>query len=851
MTPRPQMASLPHFLFDSHKRYKEDTNRVASWLAETGQKCGYSLNSDAPESAPTTGRLKGKARKEAREKERAQAAETTTSAVRRTLTANDFIGLAQRIANHKPIVKVPRLILGLLRSAINLRNHCSVWFQENATTEEDRIDNSNHSHFIGVLERVEKILEPNSVSESTYSVQNKTTAQNVDTTARSETELDKSINIYDILYIDDDNSTTLPDTIAAPQNAAPNTKSRPPPRKIIYEMEATEEDAYFALACFFFDLKQLRHFLFDLWRDYDSKKLSLMAASVTTNSAINLVRRAEHDLITSFPTLESFDEISKTLNAVIHNYQNQNSSKSQSSEDQLDASLAMADFLYMSTYSAIQAFCSIVKEKGLQLVVRTDDYNARRDQRTATIRDRKEEEAIILLEAISEFFFLTKHTCHPPLLDELSDGLGLAFAEKSVPLWLAFAAQIFVDIHFALRKDVARGLSELQAYGTQLASSLKQYHSDTPIAFANWPQFNTAGIRHVDQTIGFWILGDALDDVKRQILGKSYPSQPTESFALLKSHPLFCGLFQFKLLAYMRHITVDLAENWGTILYVAYLYEACQRAGYLKQIWQDMELVMDIHSRERMFAGRIPQTPKEFLTCMQLTLGVSLVNFSRSNRLNHVQRSNKKRRGLTFESPLTNLFPMQWNATGDVMLTINNVEDLLMKPQFASTLRNDPLPGDDENLAPKHSPLQKQWLKSRKMTPLQLVDTLRNAISAEEYMLRFDYISFHTRCLRLLRTLRTALDSQLKDRFGPHYIDDERQLCYLIYYILKEVTKSEGSERTANQKTGFESSMLKDASEVVETYIKQEGSMECDNLEKTCLSWSRYEYLRPQSNEAT
>ena len=299
----------------------------------------------------------------------------------------------------------------------------------------------------------------------------------------------------------------------------------------------------------------------------------------------------------------------------------------------------------------------------------------------------------------------------------------------------------------------------------------------------------------------------------------------------------------------MRYISVDLAESWGSILYVAYLYEACRRAEYLQQIWPDMELVMDIHTRERMFAGRIPQNPEEFLKCMQLTLGMSLVNFSRSNRLDHIKPPGRKRKVFTM-SPLSNLFPMQWNASGDAMLTINTIEDLIMNPQFASTLPNTPLPGDDENLAPKHSPLQKQWLKSHKMTPLQLLDTLRNAISAEEYMLRFDYISLHTRCLRLLRTLRTALDDQLRDHFGPRYIDDERHLCYVIYFIFSEAAEPKISGGTTKPKTIFESSMLKEASAVVETYIKQEGSMECDKLEKTCLCWPRNESLRPQSEEA-
>ena len=272
--------------------------------------------------------------------------------------------------------------MDLLRSAIALRKRCANWFQENATTEEDKIDNSNHTHFIDVLERVEKILEPNSVSESTHSDHSKTTATEHGRCREDrKRSSDKSINIYDVLYIDDDDSTTTPATATAPQNAASNTKTPPPPRKIIYELETTEEDAYFALGCLLFDLERLRHFLFDLWRDYDSKKLNLMTVSVTTNMAINLVRRAEQDLITSFPILKSFDEISKTLNVVVGDIRERNSSKSQSSV----TSRRRRRWLWQISCICqptrrYSVFCSTVKKNKPLLIERTDAYNPHRDQ---------------------------------------------------------------------------------------------------------------------------------------------------------------------------------------------------------------------------------------------------------------------------------------------------------------------------------------------------------------------------------------------------------------------------------------------------------------------------------------
>ena len=295
---------------------------------------------------------------------------------------------------------------------------------------------------------------------------------------------------------------------------------------------------------------------------------------------------------------------------------------------------------------------------------------------------------------------------------------------------------------------------------------------------------------------------------------------------------------------------MELVGAWGSVLYVAHLYEACRQGGYLKQIWPDMEVVMDVHSRQRIFAGRVPQTPAESLKCMQLTLGVSPVNFARSNRLNGVKRSYKNRRELSFDSPVMNLFQKQWVETGDTILTMSTVQGLLLNQQPASTLHNTTARDENQNLVQKQSLLEKQWATSHKMTPLQLLDTLCNAISAEEHILRFDYISLHVRCLQVLRTLQTVLSDQLRHCFGSHYIDNEMQLFYIIYYIFKEAAEFAKLGKSLKQKPVFETSMLKQASEVVEACIEREGSLECDKLEKICVSWSRNKAFCTQSEEA-
>jgi hypothetical protein len=64
---------LPHFLSSSYTRYKEDTKKIAAWLACTADSHGHLEKpflaqpkvNDTKQSTPV-GRLKGKARKEAK-----------------------------------------------------------------------------------------------------------------------------------------------------------------------------------------------------------------------------------------------------------------------------------------------------------------------------------------------------------------------------------------------------------------------------------------------------------------------------------------------------------------------------------------------------------------------------------------------------------------------------------------------------------------------------------------------------------------------------------------------------------------------------------------------------------------
>ena len=797
------MPTLPPFLLDTHKLYKEDTNRVVTWLAETAQKCGYSLT-DGPPATRRPGRLKGKARQAARELERGRDADTSTPAVRRSIPVNELTDLAHSIAKHKPRVKVPQVILRLLDRAISLRKQCADWFLKNVATEEGVSDNSKHWHFIGVLESTLHILHPKSGVDTDSKPQSKNATPSMNIAAESEGKL---VNMYDALCIDDsdDDSSAIP-TAATP--TASRTKTPSQPHKVVYEAESAIDDVYFTLFCFLNDLKQLRQFLRNLWQQYDAGTLDLMTVSMTTNTAINLVRRAEQD---HFDTAISQNIIKGVVSRM--------SQMILSAWDDPDNN-DFADRLYILPCFIIHEFLKKIKNHTVVMGRTRCNHEAEPSSHQGYGDIFLEGDKDILLRGLAEFSSWIKYGYDGlPVVDELMDGLSSAFVEQTVPLWLAYAGQIFVDIHNVLGKNGARCFSELHATARQIASTIKEYCSDFP---------DSGGLRSLEELLDEWLPGDDSDaDVSEHIADDSI-----EPMDLFKCHPVLCGVFQFKLYTFIQHLSLEFINVNQTVLMVAHLYEACRQGGYLTQIWPDMELFMNIHVRERMFAGRIPQTPAESLKCLQLMMGVSPTQFANTNRRTPLR--SKTRKELSFNSPVMNLFHKQWVERGDTILTITTVEGVLPSQQSTSTPQSTTVPGDDQSW------MQKVWPRGHKMTPLQFLDILPKAISAEEHIFRFDYISLHVRCLQFLDTLQNVLDRQLAHHYGAEYIKNPPS--FIIYYIIE-------ASAFRKKHVGFEGSMLKKAREILAAYIEQEGSFECDKLEKRCLHWTKNKLIGLQSEK--
>jgi hypothetical protein len=827
------MASLPDFLFDTHKRYKADTNRVAEWLAKTAQKWGLKLETHPSSSRPSGGRLKGKARQEA-----GKAAANPQSA-HHIITVKGFTDMAQFIVQQSPPIRVPDTIIGLLRSAISLRQRCSQWFLSQSI-EEDRLLESTdkHSHFIDVLEDVLEILEPYSRRAASQDhVGHLMEKLNLNVASKLPAEpqqpAEQHGNPYDILFIEEDSVV-----VEADPGASSSTETRskvhraptgPPPSKVTYEMEPTEEEIHFGIFCFFDDLNRLRTFLGDLWTQYKLGSCDLITAAVTTNSTLELVRCAEKDLTASFPKNDTYKKTGGLYFDFMCNLRGEDPNFRERPDDPLNFNMfQVAEWLFLPINMALE----YVLPKFLSnLVPVVEPYNPLTDRSTLTNRQRRQQDFNILAETLPGFidYIWLKVFLVP---DELFHGIRSMFATKIVTTSVTFSTQIYLDIHHLLGEDIGRGFTELQASSDQVMLTLTEYFATSKV-FYNWPESQEEKVESLRKIVDTWIIRDPLA-VLWTILHDSTDPLPKPPLSvphtLFRRNPLVAGLFQFQFYLLMQECGIGVSNGWGSIISVAHLYEACRQGGYLDKTWPDMELIMDIHTREKLFAGRVPTSPQEAFKTTSLMFGMSAVNFAKNRRPGrHVKYAKDGPKLLTAQSPVASLLREQFNASGDfpdTYLTLAKVGGLLEDRAVASKSRTT-------GCADERGFLRQQWTTSHKLTVLQLLEVMRDANAAEQHMLRFDYISLHQRCLAILRKLRIVFDEDFREYWGPNWMEDEYQLLLIVRRIFtvaseasKVVEESKLKDHPVLRQT------LEKANAVIEEFVGREGNVECEKLAK-------------------
>ena len=519
---------LTSILTSSYRAYKEDTDTVATWLASTAKQCGIHFDSGESRTDPTkpSSRLKGKARKLAKESAASGASDKTPAGPKYVLRVKDFTRLAEAIANSvKPLVNVPNTIAKALNRAIKLRqNHRATLEAGNKGlgSAESQADDG-HSHFLDVLWRTRELLAPRTSVEPSNNDTGKPSDENKKpaTEKRSGTETGTETLQDDDVPANETEDPNIEQTLknlAAEMANSQRTATQDVdscPRYITEPIVDLAEQGI-AVQALITDVVRLRRMIRYLWRMYQ-RNIGIVPVGISVNMAIELVRDLEHDFQEQFPGKQDYGAI-LDLVPEIECFTPKPDWKKRSFVDAPYGSTVVGskeamDDLMTHTYQVCCAVSKRITSKGFTAL--TPGTYKPRDRTTKwfekPIKDQMADDNIVLHELIPDVSILS--SIGGIAEDELIRGWRDFRRDKPIALWFVFAMQCILDAQHFLEGKIADPFFELQKFATATKDTIVEtlkMHKAMGSKFLKQGQMTDRTLREFLQVIQEGLLTDFL-----------------------------------------------------------------------------------------------------------------------------------------------------------------------------------------------------------------------------------------------------------------------------------------------------------------------------------------------------
>lgn len=304
-------------------------------------------------------------------------------------------------------------------------------------------------------------------------------------------------------------------------------------------------------------------------------------------------------------------------------------------------------------------------------------------------------------------------------------------------------------------------------------------------------------------------MNDSIMATRDTIFGK-VTFGPGKPFYLLSQHPMLCGLFKFAITLKHQQGGMVKANEQGIVLAAAHLYNAAQQDGSLSTPWVTMDDLITLWNPEQIYFGPKPEEPEAWYKRYLLVQGIPAEYLAKNRRTRkHITPSKRGyKRGYKepFQYP-----PFMWTLLERYCktepqspgMTMEEVELLLSK-------RNH----DQEYAGSRSNRLRNQWDKSHRLSPVQLLDVLRDWIAEEEPEMQFNYFGIYKHCLGLLRSLVRAMREHFELWLGSQLGDINRAAYALPQFIFGLCISLNSSDR------GVGKAMLKRVGLAIEVSIE-------------------------------
>ncbi|KAF2449927.1 hypothetical protein P171DRAFT_480982 [Karstenula rhodostoma CBS 690.94] len=589
-----------------------NTEYIAGWLAHTAKQCGHEVRTPQPKQQQSQ-KKKGKAKSTPSTK--------YASSQDSIICVKDFQRMAEAIASSKPRIHVPRALESVFNRAIRARRKVWLWWEANHSGTDS---NKRHSHFISVLETAIGILKPLISSESHINTKG---VEHVTLNNRFAGLTVEENDPYDGLIVE------------VKQAQLPNV----PSVVIKQDEEELEEEFFFTIELFLNEVEEVRLFIFGEWINYKKSCEGLTRAAILTNTAVDLVRSAEHQFeqmlvrpkkypaeefpVWTLPALlfyhghKVFHEVSPklfmnpSLSCIPKRYHH---------------NCAQQRYYMSEVYNALKLYRYLLTKKMTNVWTCVTPETLGKPELTWMTYLALEWAQIAYAAIAMGPHFGT---------DEMMRGIKHMIDKEEVNIWVIFAMQLHIDISTALGygRDVSMPFNEYKAF---VEDTVKMWDgldkSGRPFPDLNKKRASSS-VADLTEDLTQWTSKAiethslfALEDVWASHMGSMKDHHEIIGKTLHKRlgmSPWRCGLLKYQLELQLQHSATSIEYKTKDLIML------------------DMEFMLQRQGPDHLFHGGFPKNLAEACNKLDLACGKSALNHANNRRRGKIvmKKSNLRR----------------------------------------------------------------------------------------------------------------------------------------------------------------------------------------------------------------
>ncbi|KAJ4385057.1 hypothetical protein N0V85_008287 [Neurospora sp. IMI 360204] len=776
---------LPTNLIGIYAEYKRDTNTIASWLASSARLCGYpteklSLGSWDP--YPSTEAAKPAGRRQ--QAKQATTATPTKTPKPYTLAVADFVLLAEFIVgSKKPDISVSPAVLSVLNRAISARSNFRQLLGNQQDIELDPHSDGAHQHFVGILEKVRKVLLSKMPS--------------VSSTGDGAIGAQDLSNRFGHLQIQEPSPNVVK---AEPSRPKPEQTDNSPEREDMTEYMAEEpssrSDALAAYCMLFQDVTIIRRAIVEIWTGVRNGTTDYVAAAMATDAAVGMIRDIEDTVASVMKPHGGISFIMRLFHVVRcrnRGFRVETVKFEEAEERERffhdTYRLALANFV-LPTKMLGKVLKTLPKDT-IGYCVSPLDYSNKDTLYGLGLDNDDRWLNLCVSECTVLAGCLEVNQPNYPARDMFLQGVQEMASTREIPFYAIIAAQLNLDIHHVLGKkteDVAReALRELSEMKKDVSSFLDCHGEDIEL-------------RHQLKLLNY-VLSDPVKRVKDMSLEPDEPAAMAHQ--TLELLPVLTGQLVHHYRVAIYQFAIGVASRSGSIQYAAQLYHALRTESLVKAEWPDLDHARKMLGQSDFYVGGLPKNIPEYMSKFFLQAGLSPAAQARQSRS---KKTSKRQAREADKSQYTSAGP-RIIANGDDRLPLSKKFLKLYESRWKremeawsreflrdiiATVNVEPITLSKSKDDSRTSDNQEEENGSRlRCVLMKLTETLHD----ESRSLRFPLLKLHQSSWEFLTTVRETCGPMLRAYFREPDFEDDEITWFVTGYIFSAACRADDKNR--------------------------------------------------------